>query len=380
MDSDYPSLGQSIGGYVHQDSDEIVRQDTRPGHAEHFAQRWLMDRERRRIRDVTNDRGRLTKHVLPEIGDTPIADHKSRHMRDLVRGRRANEEMAPRTLRKVYGTLHTLFRDAVIEELVEHTPCVLSSKELGPNEDEDPEWRATAVYDRDELIKLISSDALPQDRRMMYALMGLAGLRHGETAGLHWRNYDPTREPLGKLVIALSYDHATTTSKRPREVPVHPALAQLLNAWRGRGCTEILGRTPEPDDLLIPSREQEMRSRHNTRNKLLEDLERLGLPSRRGHDLRRTFITLARADGARAELLEMISHAPRGNIINIYTSMPWANLCAEVAKLNIVLPQDAEIVSLRRAANDVSPELSGPGLTRVSVGSSNSLLSLVNEG
>jgi hypothetical protein len=182
-------------------------------------------------------------------------------------------------------------------------------------------------------------------------------------------------------VIARSYDHATTKSKRPREVPVHPALAQLLDAWRGKGCTEILGRTPEPDDLLIPSRERAMRSRHHTRNKLLEDLERLGLRSRRGHDLRRTFITLARADGARADLLEMISHAPRGDIINIYTSMPWANLCAEVAKLNIVLPQDAEIIQLRRAANDISPEPQGSGLTTrlttVSAGSSNWPLSLL---
>ena len=54
------------------------------------------------------------------------------------------------------------------------------------------------------------------------------------------------------------------------------------------------------------------------------------LRARRGHDLRRTFITLARADGARADLLEMVRHAPRGNIINIYTSMRWENLCAEV--------------------------------------------------
>jgi hypothetical protein len=217
-----------------------------------------------------------------------------------------------------------------------------------------PEWRATAVYDRDELIKMISSEALPPDRRMVYALMGLAGLRHGEMAGLHWRNYDATREPLGKLVIARSYDHATTKSKRPREVPVHPTLAQLLGTWRAKGCTEILGRAPEQDDLLIPSREGEMRSRHHTLNKLLEDLERLNLRSRRGHDLRRTFITLARADGARADLLEMITHAPRGDIINIYTSMPWANLCAEVAKLQIALPQSAEVIPLRRAVNDGS--------------------------
>jgi len=346
-----------------------------------FAERWLKDRERRKIRDVTNDRGRLTKHVLPVLGEHAIGELRPRHMRDLVRDWRSADQMAPRTIRKVYGTLHTLFRDAVVEELIDVTPCVLSSKELGPNEDKDPEWRATAVYDRDELVKLISSEALPADRRMVYALMGLAGLRHGEMAGLHWRNYDDTREPLGKLVVARSYDHATTKSKRPREVPVHPALAAMLAAWRSKGCVEILGREPKPDDLLVPSREGRMRSRHHTLNKLLEDLARLELRSRRGHDLRRTFITLARADGARADLLEMVTHAPRGNIINIYTSMPWANLCAEVAKLGIALPQDAEIIPLRRAANAESPRIVAPGLTTVvttfSGAASKSLMSLV---
>jgi hypothetical protein len=56
---------------------------------------------------------------------------------------------------------------------------------------------------------------------------------------------------------------------------------------------------------------------------------------RRGHDLRRTFITLAQVDGARRDLLETITHGPRGNIINVYTTFPWPALCAEVAKLRI---------------------------------------------
>jgi hypothetical protein len=59
--------------------------------------------------------------------------------------------------------IHTLFRDAAIEELIPSNPCILSSKELGPNGDKDPEWRASAVYDRDEFIKVISSDQLPSD-------------------------------------------------------------------------------------------------------------------------------------------------------------------------------------------------------------------------
>jgi hypothetical protein len=57
--------------------------------------------------------------------------------------------------------------------------------------------------------------------------------------------------------------------------------------------------------------------------------------ARQGHDLRRTFITLAQVDGARRDLLETITHGPRGNIINVYTTFPWPALCAEVAKLKI---------------------------------------------
>ena len=56
---------------------------------------------------------------------------------------------------------------------------------------------------------------------------------------------------------------------------------------------------------------------------------------RRSHDLRRTFITLARVDGARGDILEHVTHAQRGDIINVYTSLRWAALCEEVAKLKV---------------------------------------------
>jgi hypothetical protein len=38
----------------------------------------------------------------------------------------------------------------------------------------------------------------------MYGLQGVAGLRHGEAAGLRWRNYDAAAKPLGQLIVARS--------------------------------------------------------------------------------------------------------------------------------------------------------------------------------
>jgi hypothetical protein len=34
---------------------------------------------------------------------------------------------------------------------------------------------------------------------------------------------------------------------------------------------------------------------------------------------------------------EVITHGPRGNIVDIYTSLPWPLLCEEVAKLRVQL-------------------------------------------
>lgn len=47
-------------------------------------------------------------------------------------------------------------------------------------------WRATAVFDRDELVTLISDQRIAHVNRMLHALNGLAALRHGEAAGLRW--------------------------------------------------------------------------------------------------------------------------------------------------------------------------------------------------
>lgn len=56
---------------------------------------------------------------------------------------------------------------------------------------------STAVYTRDEVEMLISDERITTDRRVLYALEGLAALRHGEAAGLRWRHYDPTATPVG---------------------------------------------------------------------------------------------------------------------------------------------------------------------------------------
>ena len=57
-------------------------------------------------------------------------------------------------------------------------------------------------------------------------------------------------------------------------------------------------------------------------------------------------LTLAQVDGARRDLMEVITHGPSADdIVGLYTSFPWPSLCAEVAKLKIQLPNaDAPVM------------------------------------
>ena len=294
---------------------------------------WLAHRRKKKLRNLRNDEGHLKNHILPALGDKIVSEIRVTHIAALIASLQGTK-LAPRTIRKIYGTVHKLFTDLVRDEVITHSPAVLTKDDLPKNRDKTPTWRSNAVFAREEVQLLISSDAVPMDRRVLYAILFLAGTRFGEAAGLRWSDFDTHAKPLKRVTIAHSYENLTKT-EQPREVPVHPLLATILTEWKAKGWPAMMGRAATADDLVIPSRERVMRSSNQARNKFFDDLDRLGLRKRRMHDARRTFISLARADGARVDHLEHITHGKRGDIMNIYTTLPWETLCAAVRCLRI---------------------------------------------
>ena len=330
-----------------------------------YVKTWLDERRQRGFEDVKTDEGRL-KHAA-SLGHLILSSVRPRDIRDLVRTLSAKigpakTDMAPRTVRHVYGTLHTMFEDALADELIEANPCVLKRGELPKKRDKDPTWRAGAVFTREEVERIISDERIPHDRRVLDALLFLAGLRFGESAALRFSDYDATMKPLGRIRLTQSYSTKKRTLKslkteQPREIPVHPTLAKILAQWKLHGWQATMGRPPREDDLLVPSREGRNRNSNHMLRCLHEDLGRIGLRSRRQHDARRTFISLARGDGARADILRWITHGPTGDIVDLYTTLPWETLCAEVSKLRIAL-LGGNVVPLRKVAG-AEPYYSG---------------------
>jgi hypothetical protein len=224
----------------------------------------------------------------------------------------------------------------------------------------DPTWRHQASYTRAEVETLLSDERVLPDRRILYALKALAALRHTEAATLTWAMYDAAAKPLGSINLGQ------TKSGVPRQVPVHPTLAKLLAAWKLSGWCAVYGRKPTADDFIVPTRNMsEDRPRGTTREageaqrQLVADLRLLDLRTkagtnrrRRGHDLRRTFISLARTDGALDGPLRWVTHGPSvTNMTELYTTFTWDALCTEVAKLKLAL-REGTLVPLANTGVD----------------------------
>jgi integrase len=255
-----------------------------------YAEAWLSKRE---TETAADDRGRIYNHILPALGNIPIGELRPRQVRtfveELTRKRRQgnrrkdgsvvpnDELLAPRTVRHIYGTLRAMLNDAVADELIASSSCVLKD-ELPAKRDKDRTWRRTAVFTRDEVETIISAPSTPDDRRVLASLMFLGAMRFGESAALTWRDYDPTCTPLGKLVIEKSYSTKKrkvkgTKTENPREMPVHPTLARILATWKLSGFEQLTGRTPRPDDPIVPSRRGAYRNVNASLRRFHEDLE-----------------------------------------------------------------------------------------------------------
>lgn len=330
----------------------------------------LAHRDLAGIKSTHDARQRLRDHVFPVIGEKRLRDVTRKDIVNLInhyqRTPNAKQELpAPRTVHRVYEDLRVIWAEAVeVDEIVPATPCTLKIRrgELPEKLDKDPRWRAGAVYTKEEVELLISSPEGFWPQRIMCALMFLTGARVSEAAGLLWRDYDPKMKPLGRLVIATQGDGGRTKMGTTREVPVHPVLAALLAQWRLEGFPQFFGSAPRADDFIVPRVTERGLKAHRDKpqyvsrvhGRLQADLMRLGFRARRVHDARRTLITLARSDGANADLLKWVTHGPpKSKIMEVYTSPAWETLCAQISCLKIELrkPEGASVTRIGGASS-----------------------------
>jgi len=224
-----------------------------------------------------------------------------------------------------------MIHQARVDELVATDPCVLPRGVL-----QRKSKRTRLPYEPEHVLALTTDSRLAPDRLVWNALAFYTGMREGEVCGRRWRDWDRAARPLGCLTVATQYNDQPLKTERhrddkPRKVPVHPELAQILKAWWSEGFELVFARRPTADDFIVPNRDGEPHSRSSAYKAWRRSCGIVGIDNRSLHSTRHTFITIARRQGARKDVLERITHNAHGDIVDQYTHWDWAPLCEAVS-------------------------------------------------
>jgi integrase len=322
------------------------RMPARPLTLSEYAFDLLERRERVGFKSAADHRSVLVHHIAPdEIGQMPIRDIRTKHVRAFVERMQVKEKtngetLAGCTVRNIYAQLRAIMSRAEADEVIDKNPCRLKH-ELPKNAPRRPDFKETSVFDLDEVRRIIHANELPLRRRALYATLFMSGARIGELSGLVWSRVRFDAKPLGKITIVEAFSSKrkvidTTKTGALREAPIHPTLLPILVGWRD-AYEKTVGREPSPSALVFPAvRGGGTRCVRNTvvLRRLHRDLDLLGLRRRHTHCTRRTFITIGRnTPGANALILERITHARPGSVVAGYHETPYADVCRELAKL-----------------------------------------------
>lgn len=251
---------------------------------------------------------------------------------------------SPKYARKIVATLRAIFKEALRRHVIERTPCQWEDTDLP-----EPEANSRVIgagFELAEVQKLIYDPRIPEDRRVLYALEFLTGMRTGEAAARTWADWEPVyRGDLGRLVAGTAYNtrhHVTKTTKTKVEkwLPVHPALAAILTAWKAEGWARFWGHEPKPEDLLVPSATGKPRNVSYSWRLFAGDLQALGIEHQRHYESRSTFINLAEGAGADPDDVARLTHASLGSAKDLYRRAPqlWPRLCAAVRCIQLSPP------------------------------------------
>lgn len=322
-----------------------------------WARHWM---DERKARTADDERRWLSHYVLTRdwLEPMPLADLRPMHIARLVKelgeakGVKTGRKLSAKSIANIYGAVRTMLRDARIQELLPSDPCVLPRGTI--------KRRVTTrrlPYEAHEGAKLTTDERIAPAFRVWIALAFYTGMRQGEVCGRRWCDYDRSPRPLGSLTVETQYngEPLKTSSEgdsRPRVIPVHPELARILDWWWREGFELVFASKPKLDDFIVPARDGEgAHTKSSSYKAWRRACDLVGVENRSLHSTRHTFVSLARRNGARKEVIERVTHNSSGDIVDAYTYWDWAPLCEAVLCFLLV---DANVDTIAdRAGNMV---------------------------
>lgn len=335
-----------------------------------WGERWTVEREQRGVVSAADEGAHLRFHACPQLGKTKLRDLTKAQMIEWVRGLplrttdRGGKPLSPRYVHHVANTVRRLLSEAVDRDLIPVSPCAWKTKrDLPPKMDRDSTKRRTGGFQPAEVAMLLVDTRIPEERRVLYALEFLTGMRTGEAAARRWRDWIEV-EPLGRLEVRTAWNTRIRTEKSTKTlvekvVPVHPILARTLRTWKDEGWKRYVGRAPTEDDLIVPAERGGPRNASHSNKQFQDDLRTLELRAldveRRTHyETRASFRSLAFAGGANRADVDLITHPSPRQASELYTRLDviWPALCRAVACIALPIGEVTQEVTRKEKAPD----------------------------
>jgi len=250
---------------------------------------WLQSNPAKRESTLARDESALRVHVLPALGQRKIGSLTPGDIRALVTD--WSLRMAPRTVRRMYGTVRAVLNYGVETDLILRSPCRgIRLPAVEP--------ATVRIVEPGDLIRL--ADSMPAESAPMVWLGAVLGLRWGEVAGLRVGRIDLLRrtvtvaEQVTRGMGGVGFVSPPKSAAGHRTLSIPVALANLLSIHLAhRGLTGA-----EPDAFLFATADGGPLDYSNWRRRVwLPAVESADLTGLGFHDLRRTNATAMVLDG-----------------------------------------------------------------------------------
>lgn len=298
---------------------------------ETWFERWFSERTNR---TVDNDIALVDRHVLSRawFAKLTLRDSHSRYVLRLVEEMRKDGQLGEKSIATVIGIVLACLRRATFEGLAFETfelPKGTLTRRTAPGNRRKP-------YPREDVAAIFRFAHPRPDECVWLALAFYTGMREGEICGRRWRDWDRSARPHTALCVHSQYDDQPLKGDdrektRPRVVPVHVQLEKVLAWWWEEGFELVHARKPTVDEFIVPQLDGTNHTKSSGYKLFQRALAAAGVVNRSLHSTRHTFVSIARSNGARKDVLERVTHNASGETIDDYTTFEWRTLCEAVA-------------------------------------------------
>ena len=268
----------------------------------------------------------LDKKIYPALGDFKLPEITPAQISALLLGIQANGK-AHSTVIKVYTILHSFFKMAYLEDMIDRNPMDKVERPK-PRKDEAQDDGPLA-YTPAEVQRIIA--ALEREPLKWQALVHLlidTGIRRGECCALRWQDIDFAS---GAITIARNLCYTSSRGVSPKNSHTRTVYAgdhtlALLRQLR----TEQAGKAISAYVFTQEASPEPMHPQSPTRY-LKKFSERYGVPGLHPHKLRHTFASIAITNGADvASVSEALGHSDKAVTLRMYTHADQESICRKL--------------------------------------------------